>query len=66
MPDTDLTQQITDTAAGPAQASNDSASVRAQPIRDLIDADRYLRAKRAGRRPMGGVRLTRTIPPDAI
>jgi hypothetical protein len=33
------------------------------PIKDLIEADRYLAAKRAAAKPHFGLRMTKLIPP---
>jgi len=61
----DLEQTIRDNAAGPAKASGDSGSVEQHPLRDQIDADRYLASKQASASPAKALRLTRLIPPGA-
>lgn len=61
----DLEQTIIDAAQGPKKASNETGSVEAHSIKDLIDADRHLGAKAAGRTPRRGIRVTRLVPPGA-
>ncbi len=62
MPD-DLDQTIRDNAAGPAKASGDSGSVEQHPLRDQIEADRYLASKQAAKSKSRGLRLSRLVPP---
>lgn len=64
MPD-DLEQAIRDNAVGPRRAQGDSVSVEQHPLRDQIDADRYLASKQAAAAPARALRLTRLIPPGA-
>lgn len=44
---TDLSTEIADNAQGLAEARGDSGSARKHPIRDQIEADRYLAGKDA-------------------
>lgn len=60
----DLSDQIADAAAGPQQVTGDQGSMTQRPIGELIEADRYLSAKRAMRRGIG-IRRVRLIPPSA-
>ncbi|MEX0715163.1 MAG: hypothetical protein WD066_01180 [Planctomycetaceae bacterium] len=64
MPD-DLDETIRENAQGPAKASGDSGSMEQHPLRDQIDADRYLASKKAARSKRIGVRITRIVPPGA-
>ena len=60
-----LDQTIHDNAAGPAEASVDGQSVKQHPLKDQIDADRYLASKRAtGGRGLG-IKTTKLVPPGA-
>ncbi len=61
----DLEQTIRDNAAGPAKASGDSGSVEQHPLRDQIEADRYLASRQAAAAPARSLRLTRLVPPGA-
>lgn len=64
-PTPNLEQAIRDNAAGPAKAAGDSGSVEQHPLRDQIEADRYLASKAAAKSPAKALRLTRLIPPGA-
>ena len=64
-PTPDLEQAIRDNAAGPAKAAGDSGSVEQHPLKDQIEADRYLASKAAAKSPAKALRLTRLIPPGA-
>lgn len=61
----DLEQTIRDNAAGPAKASNETGSVEQHPLRDQIEADRYLASKSAVANPKRAIRLTKLVPPGA-
>lgn len=60
----DLEHNIRDNAAGPAKASGDSGSVEQHPLKDQIEADRYLESKKAARKGVG-VKFAKLIPPGA-
>jgi len=60
-----LDQSIADNAAGPAKVSVDGQSVDQHPLRDQIEADRYLESKKASRKRGLGIRLVRLSPPGA-
>ncbi len=64
-PTPNLEQAIRDNAAGPAKAAGDSGSVEQHPLKDQIEADRYLASKSAAKSPAKALRLTRLIPPGA-
>ena len=49
MPD-ELTNTIKDNTASPAEASVDGQSVKQHPLRDQIEADRYLSSKEASKK----------------
>lgn len=65
--DTDIEQQIGRAAANPAKVSGDAGTVEQQPLKDLIEADKYLAHKQASRqRGLGGIKLVQLIPPGAV
>jgi len=52
----ELTGTIEENAQGPAEASGDSGSMKQHPLKDQIEADRYLNSKQAARSSGLGVR----------
>ena len=62
----DLSDQINTSAAGPRQVTVDGNSVQAQPLPDLIAADRYLAEKAVAGSRKSPLRFARIIPPDAL
>jgi hypothetical protein len=50
-------------AANPKAASGDGVSMTAHSLPDLIAADKYERAKAAGRSKSRGIRFARFVPP---
>lgn len=58
-----LEQAIKDNAVGPAKAAGDSGSVEQHPLPDQIEADRYLAAKDAAKKPGLGVKFAKLVPP---
>lgn len=63
MPD-ELTNAIKENATAPAEASVDGQSVKQHPLRDQIEADRYVSSKAAARKRLG-IRMTKVVPPGA-
>ena len=61
--DDDLEQTIRENAKAPAKATGDSGSVEQHPLRDQIEADRYLASKKAAKSKKLGVRFTKVVPP---
>ena len=61
----ELDDQIRENAAGPKRARGDSAEVEQHPLRDQIEADRYLNSKKAARSSGLGVRRSKLVPPGA-
>jgi len=61
----DLTDTIRENAQGPAEVTGDSGSMKQHPLKDQIEADRYLNSKQAARSRGLGVRLTKLVPPGA-
>lgn len=63
---TSLTSTIADAAAGPKSVKGDEAEVEAQPLPDLIAADKHLASKAAGRSRHMGIRRGTFVPPGAV
>ena len=61
----ELDDTIQDNAAGPRKATGDSGSVEQHPLRDQVEADRYLNSKKAARARGLGVKVTKLVPPGA-
>ena len=68
MPDPapNLNQTIRDNAAQPAKASVDGQSVEQHPLKDQIEADRYLASKEAARKPGLGIKFAKIVPPASV
>jgi hypothetical protein len=65
----DLEQAIRDNASQPAKASVDGQSVEQHPLKDQIEADRYLASKAAARKPGlrgGGIKFAKIVPPGSV
>lgn len=65
MPDQPLDQTIRDNAQGPAEAHGDSGGVKQHPLKDQIEADRFLASKAAVKSKGRGVRFSKIAPPGA-
>ncbi len=61
----DLDDTIRENAQGPAKASGDSGSMEQHPLKDQIEADRYLLSKKASRKKSLGLRISKIVPPGA-
>ena len=61
----ELDDIIRDNAEGPAEASGDQGSMKQHPLRDQIEADRYLNSKQAAQSSGLGVRKSKLVPPGA-
>jgi hypothetical protein len=53
-------------AAGPAEVSGDAGSVKQQPIKDLIEYEKFLRSKCATTNPHRAIRFIKLVPPGAV
>lgn len=62
----DLKTDIEQTAKNPQRASVDGQSVDAQPVRDQIEADRYLASKAAAKDKKRGLRISKLTPPPTV
>ena len=65
MGDDDLSEQIKETAESPARMGVDGRSADQQPIPDLIEADRYLKSKKAVQKGNRGLRMSKISFPGA-
>ena len=65
-PTPNLEQALRDNAAGPAKAAGDSGSVEQHPLKDQIEADRYLASKNAARKPGLGIKFAKIVPPGSV
>ena len=61
-----LDQAIRDNASQPAKASVDGQSVEQHPLKDQIEADRYLASKDAARKPGLGIKFAKVVPPGSV
>ena len=62
--DNTLTDAIAENAAGPKRAAGDTGSIEQHSLPDLIEADKYLAAKKAARKGKGlGIRFVKLVPP---
>jgi hypothetical protein len=61
----DIKDKIQSTAEGPAEVSSDQGTVKAQPIKDLIEADRYLKSQANAANPFGCLRRARIVLPGS-
>ncbi len=61
----DLGGNIQSNATGPSSATADGITVAAQPIPDVIAADKYLAGKQANGAPPFGIRFAKIVSPGA-
>ena len=66
MSENDLENAIEENATGPKKASGDSGSVEQHPLKDQIEADRYLAAKKAAQAKGLGIKLARISPGGTV
>lgn len=64
----DLSSQIEDAADTPQSATIDGRAATARPIKDLIEADRYLQERTAAQNSNTrlGIRFFNTSPPGSV
>ena len=60
-----LENKITENAEGPKRARGDSGEVEQHNLKDQIEADRYLNAKKAAKTKGLGIRISKLVPPGA-
>ena len=62
----DLSTQIETNAAGPKKARSDEGEFEQHPLKDQIEADRYLNNKNASTAKGFGLRVVRAKPSSAL
>ncbi|NQU20431.1 MAG: hypothetical protein HQ567_04045 [Candidatus Nealsonbacteria bacterium] len=62
----DLADTIKENAAGPKRASDDAGSVEQHPLKDQIEADKYLAAKKATQLKGLGIKLAKISPGGTV
>ena len=66
MAENDLETAIAENATGPKQARGDQGSVEQHPLKDQIEADKYLAAKRAAQAKGLGIKLAKIDPGGTV
>jgi len=66
MSEADLDSTIEENATGPKRASGDSGSVEQHSLKDQIEADKYLAAKKAARSKGLGIKLAKIAPGGTV
>lgn len=61
----DLADKILEVAQNPIRASGDGGSMEMPNLRDLIAADKHLKAAAGMQKPARGIRITKLVPPGA-
>jgi len=61
----ELEDAIRKNAKGPAKASGDSGSVEQHPLKDQIEADKYLASKAALKSKKLGLKFAKLVPPGS-
>ena len=64
--DGDLSAEIEAAAEGPKKISVDGLNVEAQPVKDVIEADRYLASKSAAGKRKRGLNISKLSPPGTV
>lgn len=62
----DLGKTIAQSALEPKRAKGDQGEVEQHSLKDQIEADRYLRNRKAGKRGLRAVGLSRVTPPGSV
>ena len=60
--DKTIRDAIRENALGPKKVTGDAGSVEQHPLKDQIEAERFLASKEAVKRPGLGIRLTKIVP----
>ena len=61
-----LDNAIEENATGPKRASDDAGSVEQHPLKDQIEADKYLAAKKAAQSKGLGIKLAKISPGGTV
>lgn len=62
----ELDDAIAENAKGPKRAKGDSGEVEQHPIKDQIEAAKFLEAKKAINKPGFGIRRVKISPPGTV
>ena len=62
----DLDNVIKQIAEGPESAEVDGVRVKQQPLPDIIDADKHLGSKKAGRNPVKAFTRVKIVAPGTV
>ena len=62
----DLENTIRESASGPAKASGDGTSIEQHRLSDVIEADKHLGNKAAGRNPIKALTRVKIVPPGTV
>jgi len=57
---------IAENATGPAKATGDSGSVEQHPLKDQIEAAKFLASQGAIKTKSRGLRFSKLVPPGAV
>ena len=60
--DKTIRDAIRENARGPKKVTGDAGSVEQHPLKDQIEAERFLASKEAMKRPGLGIRFTKLVP----
>jgi len=60
-----LEETIEEAATTPERGAADGVDITQRPLKDLIEADKYLTAKRAQANTWGGIKVQQLVPPGA-
>lgn len=66
MTDEEIADSIEDLATNPKRMRNGDVEVEEQDVDKVAEALRVAQAARAARRPLGGMRISKLIPPGSI
>lgn len=67
MPEEEMQDRIVEAAKGPKSYENDGEKITQHSLSELIDADKYLRRKKAAGNPFGALKIAKisTQGPEA-
>lgn len=61
----DLEKTIRENAAGPKKAKGDAAEMEQHPLKDQLEADKYLASKAALKSKKLGLKFAKLVPPGS-
>lgn len=66
MADDGTEDALRENAKAPKRAKGDAGEVEQHPLKDQIEADRYLASKQAMKRKGKGLRISKLVPPGTV